>query len=723
MQKPRLSYAQLICRAIIDSTEQRRTLAHIYQWIQHNYPFFRTAETGWQNSIRHNLSTNKCFIKMPRPKDVEGKGCFWTVDPAYVDALLGADYKRQTKMSKRSSSSSSLLGACTTSAGVADDTVKLEPAPVSRPFKKTRYNSYPSTPSATDQHDYFASSAAISTSSTADAGSLADTPQEDAAAAADDANGSEAMIDVVSTDAGADMVALLDANYRELEAEDDAHGHPLASPFTRSQPKRKLVSQRTRSAAYLGYQAPVNSDAVAAADLSSSPPLTCTLSPVLTGHQNALSLSVSSTPSTAVSLLEPPYILLADHPAADTLQQQQQQQAAPAAHSGDGCCLHRSVSLCVSPPSPMSLSSAYELNLDSADATWNSPPVCTCHESPLYASSFGYSYGESTLPWLLSACYDHDDHAAVAESCQSPSHCNCADAQPLQTPPLESETAANSQRPCSPQPSSQRDPVVDDEDTDDEEQPAAQASSALLSTEPRAAGLPLYLLPTPIPSSPPSPQLQPVSAIGVPRPRSPSLSDLSSSGDSVHGELGSPRKPDEASAATFSGHAAASLPSITMPSSPSLPTLSLPDKVCPLRPSSPFSSSSQSSTATMPFYGFGLEDICWGMNFSHVHPIPAPLLVQQHQQRQQLSTPVDVSTAAPAPQLQIEASTADAHTAIPSTPPTCDPPCPLLSQPGTPPPATLASPMRTRGKARVPARYQPYTVPMHPGRQQVPLQH
>lgn len=77
--KPPYSYATLISQAIFSSEEEKMSLSNIYQYIMRNYAFYRHSNTGWQNSIRHNLSLNKAFQKVPRRTDEPGKGMKWMI--------------------------------------------------------------------------------------------------------------------------------------------------------------------------------------------------------------------------------------------------------------------------------------------------------------------------------------------------------------------------------------------------------------------------------------------------------------------------------------------------------------------------------------------------------------------------------------------------------------------------------------------------------------------
>lgn len=87
--KPPYSFSCLIFMAIEDSSNKALPVKDIYAWILDHFPYFRNAPTGWKNSVRHNLSLNKCFRKVEKAPNL-GKGSLWMVDPAYRPNLLQA---------------------------------------------------------------------------------------------------------------------------------------------------------------------------------------------------------------------------------------------------------------------------------------------------------------------------------------------------------------------------------------------------------------------------------------------------------------------------------------------------------------------------------------------------------------------------------------------------------------------------------------------------------
>lgn len=99
-QKPPYSYISLTAMAIWSSTDKMLPLNEIYRFITDRFPYYRKNTQRWQNSLRHNLSFNDCFIKVPRRPDRPGKGAYWALHPQAFDMFENGSLLRRRKRFK-----------------------------------------------------------------------------------------------------------------------------------------------------------------------------------------------------------------------------------------------------------------------------------------------------------------------------------------------------------------------------------------------------------------------------------------------------------------------------------------------------------------------------------------------------------------------------------------------------------------------------------------------
>ena len=154
--KPACSYASMITWAILSTSDEALSLNGIYEWIKQHYAYYRLVPSGWQNSIRHNLSLNTNFKKVPRKPDEPGKGMKWTFVPENRETTINAAKRNASKGGGRTSSAPGSPSGPSTQGTFAlperSDNIKTSPTQRTPPL-----STYPSdrAEASTPSHDVF----------------------------------------------------------------------------------------------------------------------------------------------------------------------------------------------------------------------------------------------------------------------------------------------------------------------------------------------------------------------------------------------------------------------------------------------------------------------------------------------------------------------------------------------------------------------------------------
>ena len=131
LTRPPLPYSTLIAQALQELPGKEATLPMIYNFIEDKYPYYRAKKDKdawmWRNSIRHNLSLHKAFVRAEdRERETKGKGSYWIIAPG-IDVEEVFFKKIILKQEQEARKASALLAKRLAEEAAARDVVTVVP--------------------------------------------------------------------------------------------------------------------------------------------------------------------------------------------------------------------------------------------------------------------------------------------------------------------------------------------------------------------------------------------------------------------------------------------------------------------------------------------------------------------------------------------------------------------------------------------------------------------
>lgn len=89
-----LTYIGMIAQAISSSPEKKLVLADIYRYMQRNFSRYLRTKARWKNTVRHNLSYHKCFVKCESSKGTK-RSHYWIIHQDFVEQFNRENYNKE----------------------------------------------------------------------------------------------------------------------------------------------------------------------------------------------------------------------------------------------------------------------------------------------------------------------------------------------------------------------------------------------------------------------------------------------------------------------------------------------------------------------------------------------------------------------------------------------------------------------------------------------------